>query len=214
MSYFTFAGYTYGLQIYELIYAFNMLFGGTARQMLERAEHRRLVAYAAHEVLLCLRLASRRSESWKASLYTVSYLSPELFEVVMASPCFIYWLVRRTQLLPVSELPAAGQTDLSQGREPTAVWNLLNILKIADAYDAQMPLCKALLTQLQDMQRSKRMATMSDESLRKLLNLIPEDYTLYNIAVPRWAQVYIFRLGLAFVVLIVAVIIPLLVVSK
>ena len=191
----------------------SMLVGGTTRDTLQRPELRRLVAYAANEMRRSFRIASRKSESWRPSLYSVSSLSPKLFEVALLSPYPFFWLARRVSLLPLSDMPAAGSIDIADGREPTVIWNLQNVLKIGDLYDAPMPLCKALLTNLQQLQRNKGRGAMDSDSLRSLLSLIPQDYSLYTTALPRWARVWVLRLGIAFVVLVVAVIIPLLRIS-
>ena len=191
----------------------SLLFGGTTRGALRRPELRRIVAYAAHEMSHCFRLASRKSESWRPSLASVCSLSPKLFEAVLLAPSFVFELVCRLGLLPLTDIPAAGRTDITNGKEPPAVWNLQNVVKIADMYESPMPLCKALLAQLQSMRCRQGSSSTDSSSLQELLAIVPPDFTFYRAAVPRWARVFILRLGIAFLVLVVAVIIPLLRIS-
>jgi hypothetical protein len=175
--------------------------------MLQSGSNRRIAAAVVHETLTCLRAAGRRSD-WKPSLFCVSYLTPEHFVAALLAPSLLFWLLVYASAFPIPTAPSVGQAEIAKKQEPVCKWNLQQIVATGDKYNVPVSLCKEMLKELERLEKSAAYVPVSEETRSLWLKMLPANQTFYNATVPRAVQGYLRRAGLAFIVLLLAIIIP------
>lgn len=124
--------FSFGVLIYENIYALNILTKGTINDTLANYRWRQILALMVRENILALGAASKGGV-WEPSFHLIKgVLSPKLFEVLLLlpNPLFqvIYWLLGLQLSIPVM---SPGQQDLTEGRKTMTSINLQELVDVS-----------------------------------------------------------------------------------
>jgi hypothetical protein len=129
--YFSIA-FSFGVLIYENIYALNILTKGTINDTLGNYRWRQILALMVRENILALAAASKGG-AWEPSFHLIKgILSPKLFEILLLlpNPLFqlVYWILGMQLSVAVM---SPGQQDLTEGRKTMSSTNLQELVDVS-----------------------------------------------------------------------------------
>lgn len=139
--------YSWGVVLYECLYALNAVTGGTMRATLGSWRRRVVYATMIREGLQGLRKAAGRG-GWRPSLQLICGLAPKALELLLVLPDPLFWLVARVCGLSIEELPSPLLQDLTEGRDTNLLWGLEELVSMGKRYGVRQPVCELVLAHL------------------------------------------------------------------
>lgn len=115
----------------EHLYALNVITKGNLYDTLMDTKMRLLYAKMVRETLDLLVVAAKGGE-WKADLTLLtSWLTPKLFELILALPFPIFYIISWFfGLFPPAGVISPGQYDLLEGRQSTVTQSLQEVVEV------------------------------------------------------------------------------------
>lgn len=143
---------SWGVLMYDNLYALNALTGGTMSATMSNYQYRLVYASMLRECRKALQAASRGG-GWKPDISLISsYLTPLMFELILVLPNVLFYLViYMLDLMPVS-LASPMQIDLLEGRFTVATENLTELINTGKRYGSSMAVCAAVLAKIQEIE--------------------------------------------------------------
>lgn len=125
--------FSWGVLIYENLYALNILTKGTLRDTLANSKYRMILALMIRENCKTL-AAAARGGAWEPNILMISsMLSPKLFEMLLLFPTpffnLIYYLLG---LFPPQHIMSPGQQDIMEGRKTMTFAHLNELIDVRE----------------------------------------------------------------------------------
>lgn len=160
----TLTPYSWGVLIWENLYALNVVSGGTISEtFLSRdCNTRFLLAAMTRECRNALTIAARGG-GWRASFTLVSStgaINPWLLEMllVLPAPIAVFQLFAWCfGILPPVGLISPGQLDLSEGRKTMCEAHLGELVQTGQRHSVAMPVCAMVLARITLMEANVRL---------------------------------------------------------
>ena len=123
--------FSWGVLIYENLYALNILTKGSLRDTLANSKYRMLLALMIRENCNTLKAAAKGG-AWEPNILLISsMLSPKLFEMLLLLPTplfnLIYFLLG---LFPPAYVMSPGQQDLIEGRKTMTFAHINELVEV------------------------------------------------------------------------------------
>lgn len=159
----TLTPYSWGVMLWECLFAINVLTGGTIRDTLlsdaqNAALSRQVLAAMVRECRLALKAAARNGP-WQPQFRLLSsVLTPWLWEMLLSLPwplsgknlvTFCCWL---TGVLPPQGIISPGQLDLAEGRKTMCECHLGELMATGSRHSIDMPVCSAVMAKITAME--------------------------------------------------------------
>lgn len=156
----TLTPYSWGVMIWENLYALNIITGGTLRDTLSQRDARLILAVMARECRRTLKTAARGGE-WRPLFKLVStILSPWSLEMLLALPLpfggdfFSHILFLLLGLLPPDGIISPGQLDMAESRKTMSDMHLGELVATGRRHGHDMPACQAVLAHILKMEEA------------------------------------------------------------
>lgn len=155
----TLTPYSWGVLVWENLYALNTVSGGTLSEtlLLPESDARLLLAAMTRECRNALSVAARGG-GWRASFTLVSStgaVNPWLLEMLLVLPmplALFHLAAWCLGILPPLGIMSPGQLDLSEGRKTMCQTHLGELVQTGQRHSVAMPVCALVLARISAME--------------------------------------------------------------
>lgn len=140
--------HSWGVLVFESVYALNAVTGGTMADMLRHWRWRVVLSSMIREQCKALTTAARGGR-WKPDLsLVVPILTPKMLEMLLVLPGFVLFPLMYLLQFRLPALPSPILVDLGNGRRTSVSSQLEELVDTGKRYQVPMPVSEAILHQI------------------------------------------------------------------